>query len=250
MSWIGVGDAYAQSYASLCAGTAPHIVRALGKPAGRTLLDVGAGEGTLAAALSRDGWQVAAAEPEQSMRDAALRQHPSLRVLDAALPSLPFTDGAFDVVTANFVLNHLDDPRAGARELRRVAREVVVAATWSRSPSWLWGEVTQRAGLRPAAGDRLPPERDFERTAAGFERMLRDAGWEPRVTEITWTWRASPEALWRSVEGGVAGAGAFYRQLDDGERAQFRAAFDGVVGERLVAGILPLEHTAAIAISR
>lgn len=80
--------------------------------------------------------------------------------------------------------------------------------------------------------------------------MLRDAGWEPQVTEITWTWRASPEALWRSVAGGVAGAGAFYRQLDDGERAQFRAAFDGVVGERLVAGILPLEHTAAIALSR
>ncbi|PJI52997.1 hypothetical protein CTI14_34655, partial [Methylobacterium radiotolerans] len=82
------------------------------------------------------------------------------------------------------------------------------ATTWTRSPSWFWTEVVERAGLPPSAGERLPAEEDFDRTADGFAAMLVDAGLpEVSVTEHTWTWHADPDALWVSVEGGVAGAG-------------------------------------------
>src|SRR5690606_10338580 len=101
-----------------------------------------------------------------------------------------------------------------------------------------------------APGARLPPHRDFERTGPGFGRMLRDAGWAPEVTELTWTWQAPVAALWHSVEGGVAGAGAFYAGLAEADRMRFRAAFDAVIDERASGGAIPLTQTATIAVHR
>lgn len=250
-AWAGVGAAYAASYAELCAGTGVQMRQALGAAAGRSLVDVGSGEGTLAAAWADAGWRVTAAEPEATMRVEAHRPHPALDLVDATLPSLPFADGAFDAVVANFVLNHVDDPRASAAELRRVSAGAVMATTWTQSPSWFWLEVCTRAGLAPAMGERLPADKDFERTAAGFGRMLSEGGWcDVDVSEHHWIWRAAPAQLWASVEGGVASAGASYRALDEAGRTAFRAAFDALCAEHLDVGALALAHTAAIAVGR
>lgn len=250
MSWAGTGEAYAASYAALCAGTGERLREIAGPARDRTLLDVGAGDGTLAAAWTHAGWQVTAAEPEPSMREAAAARHPDLRLAADGLPGLTFGDRAFDVVTANFVLNHVPDPRAAAAELRRVADDLVIATTWSSSPTTLWADVIARAGLPRASGARLPAEKDFERTSDGFARMLADAGWHPEVDELTWTWLAEPDALWRSVAGGVAGAGAYYSTLADADRRRFRAAFDELVADRLDGGRMPITQTAAIAVER
>ncbi|KTR79025.1 hypothetical protein NS234_01200 [Microbacterium oxydans] len=248
--WAGVGAAYSASYAALCAGTFPAMQLGLGAPRGRSLLDVGAGDGRLAAAWADAGWRVQACEPEASMRAVSRRDRPQIVTIDAGLPDLPFADGAVDVVVANFVLNHVGSPRRSAAELRRVSRGPVVATIWTLSPSWFWAEVAERAGVAPFAGAKLPADEEFERSAAGFAQMLRDAGLE-RVTaaEHGWTWHADPNTLWRSVEGGVAGAGALYARLGHDDRRRFRAAFELVVDERSVEGLLPLEHRAAVAVS-
>lgn len=250
-SWSGVGEAYAASYAELCAGTGDTLRALLGTGAGRTLLDVGAGTGELAAAFAADGWIVDAREPEASMREVSLRRHPALRMTSGALPDLPDHDEAFDAVVANFVLNHVPDPRAAASELVRVTRGAVVATIWIRSPSWLWAEVCERAELQVATGGRLPPDKDFERSADGFSRMLQEAGWPaPEVVELRWTWFATSTALWSSVAGGVAGAGGYYLGLDASHRDRFARAFDELMAERTEDGVLPIEHVAAIAVSR
>lgn len=51
----------------------------------------------------------------------ALRRNPDVphRVL-AGVPSLPFRDGSFDLLTANMVVEHLDQPAVDFREVRRV----------------------------------------------------------------------------------------------------------------------------------
>ena len=246
--WAGVGEAYSASYAALCAGTFPLLQQAVGAADGQTLLDVGSGDGTLAAAWAAAGWAVTGCEPEPSMRAVASARHPQIPVVDGALPDLPFADGAYDAVVANFVLNHVASPRTAAATLRRVARAGVAATTWTLSPSWLWAEVTRRALIAPLAGPRLPESEDFDRTADGFARMLRDAGWRDiGVVEHTWPWTVAPDVLWASVEGGVAGAGALHAALGSEERRRFRRAFDEVVDERVVDGVLSLEHRAAIA---
>ena len=252
-SWAGVGEAYAATYASLCAGTIDTLSAALGPAGGRRLLDVGSGTGLLAARLAREGWDVTGSEPEPTMRHVAERESPRIRFVDGALPVLPFADDSFDAVTANFVLNHVPDPRASARELARVAApDALLAATiWLVSPSWFWLEVCARAALVPATGERLPAAMDFERTAAGFGRMLADGGWTPvQVEELSWTWHVTPEVLWASAEGGVASAGMFYRGLDTADRLRFRAAFDGLCAEHGTEETIALAHTAAVAVGR
>ena len=53
--WAGTGRAYADSYASLCVGTAAFLIDELGEARGRTLLDVGSGTGSLSAAFAGAG---------------------------------------------------------------------------------------------------------------------------------------------------------------------------------------------------
>lgn len=252
-AWAGVGEAYADSYAALCAGTTDAIAAALGEPYGRSVLDVGSGTGDLAASLATRGWSVTACDPEPSMRAVAQRVHPSLTVVDGALPTLPFADAVFDAVTANFVLNHVSDPRAAARELARVAAPgaALVATIWLQSPSWFWAGVCDRAGLVPHAGARLDADKEFERTPEGFAAMLSVGGWiAPEASELSWVWQATPAALWASAEGGVASAGAFFLALSHADRARFRNAFEQLCAEHESGGFVALDHTAAVAIGR
>jgi SAM-dependent methyltransferase len=53
----------------------------------------------------------------------ALREHPSIhdRVCGSIL-TLPFADGSFDLITANMVFEHLDDPEPALGEIHRVLR--------------------------------------------------------------------------------------------------------------------------------
>jgi SAM-dependent methyltransferase len=87
------------------------------------LLDVGAGDGTLATRLADDGFAVAAVD--QSTVDFA----PS----DVAITSadlnhgMPFADGQFAVVTATEVIEHVENPWHFIRELHRVTRPGGVA---------------------------------------------------------------------------------------------------------------------------
>jgi SAM-dependent methyltransferase len=248
--WNGVGAAYAASYADLCAGANVTILRMLGSSAQRTLLDIGSGTGQLAADLAREGWRVTGCEPEPTMREISRAEHPDIPVADDGLPSLGFVDGAFDCVTANFVLNHVSDPRRSAAEMRRVtaAGGVVLATTWTASPSWFWSTVRERAELRPAVSVHLSPERDFERTTTGFKRMLVESGWHTvEADEIHWTWHVSAQTLWASVAGGVAGTGSFFLSLSVRDRGRFQQAFDELCAERTVDGTIALEHSAAVA---
>jgi len=249
--WGGSGAAYARSYASLCAGTNDAIVSSLGPAASRTLLDAGSGTGTLAGALTDTGWRVTGCEPEPTMREVSQAQYPSVDVVDGALPALPFESASFDAVTANFVLNHVPDPRAAAAEAARVAAPdgVLLATIWTATPSWFWSAVYERGALEPLAGARLPESLDFDRTASGFGQMLRDGGWrDVEVSELEWTWRPAPAMLWASVTGGIASVGSSYLMLDESGRARFRRAFDSICGAHAVDGVVALDYTAAIAV--
>lgn len=252
-TWNGVGAAYSASYDALCSGTSDAILAALGPARSRTVLDVGSGTGSLVGVLADAGWAATGSEPEDSMREIAAARHPNIGFRSGALPDLPFADAAFDAVTANFVLNHVPDPRAAAAEMARIAKPegMLVATIWTVSPSWFWAEICERAGLSPTTGDRLPADKDFARTAAGFERMLGEGHWRaPEASELHWTWHAPREALWTSAIGGVASAGAFYLALDDDDRSRFRQAFDELCDQKAVDGAIALEHTAAVAVGR
>lgn len=85
----------------------------------RTVLNVGAGTGSYEPA-DRD---VIAVEPSAVMR--AQRPAGAAPCVAAVAERLPFDDQSFDAAMAFATIDHWQDPIAGLREMRRVARRVV-----------------------------------------------------------------------------------------------------------------------------
>jgi ubiquinone/menaquinone biosynthesis C-methylase UbiE len=88
---------------------APDLVALLDLPKSGRVLDVGTGTGVAARvaaeALHFEGF-VVGVDPSLGMLQLA-KQQATLQTAAAQVPGLPFHEGAFDVVMANFVLSHV-----------------------------------------------------------------------------------------------------------------------------------------------
>ncbi|MEU1226121.1 MerR family transcriptional regulator [Streptomyces sp. NPDC005828] len=96
----------------------------------RTVLNVGAGTGSYEPP-DRD---VTAVEPSAVMR--AQRPAGAAPCVAAAAESLPFEDRSFDAAMAFSTVHHWQDPIAGLREMRRVAKRVVVFTHDASDTGW------------------------------------------------------------------------------------------------------------------
>ncbi|MGH2916727.1 MAG: class I SAM-dependent methyltransferase [Solirubrobacteraceae bacterium] len=87
------------------------------------VLDLGCGEGDLAARLAGTGAIVTGVEVAQRALDRARARHPELAPTLALAPidgPLPFDDGSFDVVLASEVIEHVADTERWLSEVWRV----------------------------------------------------------------------------------------------------------------------------------
>lgn len=252
-SWENSAQAYAGSFARLCAGAVDEIMDRLGPGRSARLLDIGTGPGTVAAAASAAGHSVVGLDSDESMIALARRHHPALAFARATIQHLPFADQTFEAITANFVINHVPDPRGAAAELHRVLRTGgrLVATIWpSRTLplNQFWSEVMAQAETAPPTGQRLPPEHDFGRTEEGLRALLVEAEFDRiDVQELEWTFEISPADLWTAVEGGIAGIGQTYDAQDHAGRARMRSAYDKITSERARSDTLSFPTTALIA---
>jgi SAM-dependent methyltransferase len=254
--WASTGDAYATSFAALCAGAVDAVLDEAGeRTAGRRLLDVGTGPGTVAAAAHARGWTVAGVDAEESMIATARRLNPGIPFRIGTLPGLDEPDDSADAVTANFVLNHVPDARAAVAGLAQVATlgGVVVVTIWHGTTSPLrplWDRVLDAAGLDRPAGNRLPAEPDFERDTTGVAGVLADGGLDDvRARLVSWDFAFAPEQLWSGVEGGVATMGGIHRAQDVATRARMREAYLRITAEITdpVDGLVHVPHSAVLA---
>ncbi|NES30017.1 methyltransferase domain-containing protein [Micromonospora terminaliae] len=256
--WAGRAEAYARSFGRLCAYPAEALLDAAGVRAGRRVIDVGTGPGTVAALALGRGAEVVAVDAEPSMLDAARRNAPGADVRAAALPDLPVPTGGFDAAVANFVLNHVGDPAAGVAELRRVVRPGgrVAVTVWPvpHPPlQGLWGTALAAAGVAtPADLPRLPPERDFPRTEAGFAGLLAAAGLaDVRCVTLTWAHRADPEDWWAGPAAGISAIGLVLQRQPPAVRERVRREYDRLAAPyRQPDGSLALPTAALLASAR
>jgi SAM-dependent methyltransferase len=114
-------DSIGEGYAAL-RQTEPRIATQIWAALGdaETVLNVGAGSGSYEPPDRR----VTAVEPSKVMR--AQRSPDAAPVVAAFAEELPFPDKSFDAAMAVLSDHHWADPLAGLREMRRVARRVVV----------------------------------------------------------------------------------------------------------------------------
>ncbi|SDI96128.1 Methyltransferase domain-containing protein [Frankineae bacterium MT45] len=254
--WGGSASAYAASFARLCAGAVEALLdeTRVGHLRDLRLLDVGTGPGTLAADAITRGARVIAADPDAAMLAFAAGQVPGATLVRAAAPGLPFRSGSFDVVTANFVLNHVGDPRRALADLVRVTTlgGEVALTIWPSGLSamnQLWGDVLAASGADAPPNTPLPQELDFPRSVAGLGDLLIGAGLVPeRVVRHDWTFRIPPEVLWLGPAGGVATIGAAYLSQSDETRRRMKREYDRLVRPLTRDGMLELPMTAILAV--
>jgi SAM-dependent methyltransferase len=97
-----------------------------------SVVNVGAGAGS----YEPPGPGTVAVEPAPVM--IAQRPAGAAPCVRGYAEALPFGDGAFDAGLAVLTVHHWSDPRAGLRELARVARRRVVLFTWDPECDGFW----------------------------------------------------------------------------------------------------------------
>lgn len=175
---------------------------------GSTVLDVGCGPGSITcdfAALVAPG-QVTGLDrsPEVVAHAAALAAERGVQNIGFAagnVYSLDFEDESFDVVHAHQVLQHLTDPVAALREMRRVAKAGGVVAVRDadfHGMSWypafpelddwmeLYQRIARRNGAEPDAGRRLVSWAQ----AAGFTDVAPSSS--------NWLYATSQQRRWQA----------------------------------------------------
>jgi SAM-dependent methyltransferase len=157
------------------------VVLARAPVAGCRVIDVGAGTGAATrAALAAGAASVIAVDAAVGMLVHDADHRPPAAAADAI--ALPFAASAFGASVAAFSLNHLSDPAAGLREMRRVTRPggAIVAAAY-------------------AADDTHPVK-------AAVEAAVVARGWEPEPWYAAVRDRTAP--LLAAADGFAAAADA------------------------------------------
>jgi len=136
--------------------------------AGQSLLDVGCGPGTITADLAERVAPGAVVGIDRSAEVIATAEgragREGLRFEVGDVYDLAFDDGAFDVVHAHQVLQHLSDPMAALGEMRRVCRPGgLVAVRDSDYGAFTWA----------------PLDPDLDRWLDAYRRLARGNGAEP-----------------------------------------------------------------------
>ena len=195
------------------------LLDAAGVGPGARVLDVASGPGHVAAAAAERGASVVGVDVAEGMLALARRRHPELEFRRGDAEALPFPDGSFDAVVANFALLHIGRPEQAAAEFARVlAPDGRVALT-------VW-DVPERARFvgvlvdAMAAAGAAPPQhlpvgppifrfsddREFADLLRG--RRLEDIA----VETISFSHRMpSSDALWRGLLGGTVRTSALVR---------------------------------------
>ena len=154
-------------------------------PAGASILDAGCGTGRNLKEYALLG-DAAGIDPSP---DAVAFCHARglAQVTQSGVEELPFGDGAFDLVTATDVLEHIPDDDGAARELRRVTKPGGRLLITVPAYQWLWSQ----------HDDSHHHQRRY--TLRRLRSVLAAAGWRPVVQTYFNSILLAPIALVRLV---------------------------------------------------
>ena len=192
-SYDTVAAAYERAHGARLAEPARDLISLVGDlPATARVLDVGTGTGVTATEASRAGAAVVVGlDPSVPMLATGAAARNGFHPVAGRAIDLPFRDGAFDLVTASFVLNHFARYQTALFDMTRVLRHGgrIAVATWGPGVDELqrtWRElVSSVVGgdmLRDVFKQAVPWESRFAERAP-LEEALFEAGLQQVRTE-------------------------------------------------------------------
>jgi len=198
---------------------------------GSAVLDVATGPGYAAGRAAARGAQVVAVDFSDEMLALAATLHPSVSFRHADAAALPFADGAFDAVVANFLMPHVSDLPAVTAELARVVRPGgrLALTTWDPEPETyvraLFESIAE-AGAAPPP--ELPPGPPFYQYAADdeFASLLGGLS-DVSVEAIGFTHRVDDlDGFWNDLVEGAVRASVLIRAQPAGVQARIRRSYE------------------------
>jgi SAM-dependent methyltransferase len=236
-AWEQRPDGYHRFFAPITTQVIEPLLDAAEVGPGARVLDAATGPGYVAAACAVRGADVVGVDVAAEMVSLARRLRPELELHQADAEQLPFADGSFDAVVANFLIPHVGRPERVAAELVRVLRPAgrLALSMWdvperARLLGVLVDAATEVGAQLPAD---LPPGPPFFRFSEEAElvRLLDDAGLSDiAVRTVAFTHRvASADALWEGLLGGTVRIRALVLAQPPAEQARIRAAFERLV---------------------
>jgi SAM-dependent methyltransferase len=224
---------YHQGIGAITAQPVEALLDAAGVKGGARVLDVATGPGYAAARAAARGAQVVGVDFSAEMVALARELHAGVEFAEADAADLPFADGAFDAVIANFLMPHVSDLPAVVGELARVTRPGgrVALTTWDEDGAVYARAVPEAlaaAGGAPPAD--LPPGPPFFQYAREdeFAGLLAGAGLvSPSVSVFAFTHRLHDlDAFWRDLIGGTVRMNALVTRQDAATQARIRAEYE------------------------
>jgi ubiquinone/menaquinone biosynthesis C-methylase UbiE len=237
--WEECVAGYERFFGGITPRLAEPLLAATGVGPGDRVLDVASGPGFVAAAAAARGAGVVGVDVAPAMVAHARRLHPQLDFRQGDAEALPFGDGSFDALLANFLLMHLGRPERAAAEFARVL------VPGGRLALTVWDvperarfvgvlvEAMSEAGAAPPPG--VPAGPPFFRFAdeGEFTALLHDQGLEA-VTVRTIAFehgQPSADALWRGLLTGTVRMSALVLGQTPARQAAVRAAFDRLAAQ-------------------
>jgi SAM-dependent methyltransferase len=195
------------------------------------VLDVGCGTGQLTMELSAvvGGDRVAAVDTSEAVVAVCRSRVPEADVRVASATALPFTDGDFDAVLAQLVVNLVNDPPGAVREMARVARSggTVAACFWDDEKMPLLRSLWD--STRAVAPEALAGVREQAQVGLANLEVLREWWTGAGLHELglgefeVGADYDSFDDLWAPFEAGVGHSGTLYVSLSSEQQAAVRA---------------------------
>lgn len=237
--WSQAAEGYHHFFSPVTSSVVEPLLDAAHVTGGSAVLDVATGTGAMAAGAAARGAAVVGVDIAEPMVALAARFNPGLDFRRADAHDLPFEDGAFSAVVANFLLPHLGNHHVAVGEMTRVLRR----GGWLALSTWDLPERSAVLGLVVAAvaeaGAAVPadlpagPPFSAYSTDEAMTGLLRGAGLrDVDVQCLSFTHQVpTAQALWDGVLEGTVRTSALVRSQSPEVRRRIRANFDRLAAD-------------------
>ena len=223
--WQRVAGKYDSVWSSSTRQFIPSLLDAADVSAEMSVLDVGCGPGYVSASAAERGAKPIGLDFSKEMVAIARKTFPEIEFREGDAQKLPFADGSFDHVVANFALLHLADPERACAEACRVLKSGgrFGFTTWAQLAENPFVKLVDDAISAHANLDvGLPPGPPYYLFASPeeFRQALERAGFDGasmtfRVHKIEWRVPSARFVFDAERHAGVRTAGLLARQTPE-----------------------------------